>query len=49
MPRSYRDVRDTAIEAARFLQQRHPGAKIALTDMRDRSVVPLDRSPVATA
>ncbi len=38
--RSYRDVRETAIEAARFLQQRNPSAKITLTDLRDRSAVP---------
>ncbi len=37
--RSHRDVRETAIEAARFLQQRNPGAKIAVTDLRDGSVV----------
>ncbi len=44
VPRSYRDVRETAIEAARFLQQRTPGAKITVTDLRDGSVVPFDRS-----
>ncbi len=37
--RTHRDVRDTAIEAARFLQQRNPGAKIVVTDLRDGSVV----------
>jgi hypothetical protein len=44
VPRTYRDVRETAIEAARFLQQRNPGAKILITDLRDGSVVPFDRS-----
>ncbi len=43
VPRSYRDVRETAIEAARFLQQRNPAAKIAVTDLRDGSNVPFDR------
>jgi hypothetical protein len=43
VPRSYRDVRDTAIEAARFLQQRNPGSKITVTDTRDGSVVPFGR------
>jgi hypothetical protein len=33
-------VRDTAVEATRFLQQRNPGAKIAVTDLRDGSIVP---------
>jgi hypothetical protein len=33
--RSHRGYRDTAIEAARFLQQRQPGAKILVTDLRD--------------
>lgn len=41
--RSYRDVRETAIEAARFLQQRNPGAKITITDMRDGSNVSFER------
>jgi hypothetical protein len=41
--RSHRDERHTAIEAARFLQQRNPGAKIAVTDMRDGSVVSFDQ------
>lgn len=39
--RSYRDERDTAIEAARYLRQRNPGAKIAVPDLRDGSPVPL--------
>ncbi len=34
-----RDVRDTAVEAARFLQQRLPGAKIVITDVRDGSQI----------
>jgi hypothetical protein len=32
--RTHRDERDTAVEAARFLQQRPPGAKILITDLR---------------
>ena len=39
--RTHRDQRDIAIEAARFLQQRNPSAKITVTDLRDGSVVPL--------
>jgi hypothetical protein len=42
--RTHRDDRGTAIEAARLLQQRNPGAKIAVTDLRDGSEVPHDRS-----
>jgi pyruvate/2-oxoglutarate/acetoin dehydrogenase E1 component len=38
--RTHREVRATAIEAARHLQQ--PGARITVTDLR--SVVPHDRS-----
>ncbi len=41
--RTHRDLRETAIEAARFLQQRHPGAKIVATDLRDGSRIPFDR------
>jgi RNase P/RNase MRP subunit POP5 len=42
--RTHRDERDTAIEAARLLQQRIPGAKIVITDLRDGSVASFDRS-----
>ncbi len=38
--RTHRDFRETAIEAARFLQRRNPAAKITVTDLRDGSVVP---------
>jgi hypothetical protein len=38
--RSHRDVRETAIEAARFLKQRTPSAIIVVTDLRDGSNVP---------
>jgi hypothetical protein len=37
MVRTHRDVRSTAIEAARFLQSK--GAKIVVTDLRDGSDV----------
>ena len=37
--RTHRGFRETAIEAARFLQQRHPG----IIDQRDGSTVPLNR------
>jgi hypothetical protein len=39
-----RVFRDTAIKAARLLQQRHPGAKVTITDLRDGSDVPFDQS-----
>jgi hypothetical protein len=42
--RTHRDERDTAIEAARFLQQRNRAAKIEIRDLRDGSPVPFDRS-----
>jgi integrase len=45
--RSYRDKRDTAFEAARFLQQRNPGANISVTDLRDGSVVALKVEDIA--
>lgn len=38
--RTYRDRRDPAIDAARFLEQRNPGATVVVTDMRDSSMVP---------
>jgi hypothetical protein len=43
MVRTYRDFRETAIEAARFLQMLNPSAKIAITDLRDGSSVPFER------
>ncbi len=43
--RSYRDMLNNAIEVARYLQQRHPGAKITIIDQRDGSAVPFDRPP----
>jgi hypothetical protein len=43
VPRSYRDQREAAIEGARFLQQRNPGARITVTDLRDGSTVPFAR------
>jgi hypothetical protein len=42
--RTYRDFRETAIEAARLLQQRLPASRITITDVRDGSVVAFDRS-----
>jgi hypothetical protein len=41
---THRDVRDTAIETARYLQWRPPGVTIAITDLRDDSPVRLDRT-----
>ena len=41
--RTHRDFRETAIEAARSLQQRNPSAKIEITDLRDGSPIPVDR------
>jgi hypothetical protein len=38
--RTHRDVREAAIEAARFLEARNLGATIVITDLRDGSVVP---------
>ncbi len=45
MVRSHRDFRETAIEAARFFQQRLPAAKVVVTDLRDGSTIPFHRSP----
>jgi len=45
--RTHRDFRETAIEAARFLQMFNPNAKIAVTDQRDGSAVPFDRQDPA--
>ena len=43
--RTHRDMRETAIEAAKFLPQRNVGAKMVITDLRDGSIVPFDRLP----
>ena len=42
--RTHRDFRETAIEAARSLQQRIPAAKIIVTDLQDGSDVPFGRA-----
>jgi len=47
--RTHRDVRETAVEAARFLQQHNPGVSIVVTDLRDGSALPFDRSGNRTA
>ncbi len=41
--RTFRDFRETASAAARFLQPRLPAAKITIIDQRDGSKVALDR------
>ena len=41
--RSLRELRETAIYAARFHQQRNPAAAIVITDLRNGSSVPFDR------
>jgi hypothetical protein len=46
--RTHRDFRETAIEAARFLQQRLPSAKIIITDLRDGTAVLFDRDPTSS-
>jgi hypothetical protein len=38
--RTHRAFRETAIDAARLLQQRNPGARIVVTDLRDGSEIP---------
>jgi hypothetical protein len=43
--RSFRYHREDAIEAAQFLQQRHPGVRIQVTDLRDGSNVPFPNAP----
>jgi hypothetical protein len=40
--RTHRDVRETAIEAARELQKRNSGARIEVTDLHDGSPVLVD-------
>jgi hypothetical protein len=43
--RTHRDFRETAVEAARFLQMLNPTAKVIVTDLRDGSSVPFKLSP----
>ncbi len=37
--RTHRGFRETAVEAARFLKQRNPSAKIEVIDLRDGSKI----------
>jgi hypothetical protein len=43
IPRSYRDVKETALEAGRFLKSRQPASDIFVVDMRDQSVTAIGR------
>ena len=36
-PRSYRDAADIAIQAAKYLKERHPMSDVLVRDMRDNS------------
>jgi hypothetical protein len=36
-PRSYRDQREIAIEAGKYLKERHPTNEIIVRDLRDNS------------
>ncbi len=40
--RAHREFCETAIQAARFLQQRLPASKVVITDLRDGSAVPFE-------
>lgn len=42
--RTMRDTKVAAVEAARELERRNPGATVVVTDLRDGSVVPHERT-----
>jgi hypothetical protein len=41
-PRSMRDVKETAIEAGKYLKQKQPQREISVRDIRDDSVTVID-------
>jgi hypothetical protein len=44
-PRSYRDIKETAIEAAEYLKRQHPSSKIQVRDIRDNATTPIEFKP----
>jgi hypothetical protein len=41
-PRSMRDLKETAIEAGKYLKQKHPQCDVRVRDIRDNSVTVID-------
>jgi hypothetical protein len=41
-PRSYRDVREVALEAAKYLKERYPKSEVIVRDMRTNASTPID-------
>jgi hypothetical protein len=44
-PRSYRDIKETAIEAAEYLKRQRPNSKILVRDVHDNVITPIDFKP----
>jgi hypothetical protein len=42
--KSHRDVRETAIEAAKYLKELYPQSQVEVRDLRDSSIVPTNVS-----
>jgi hypothetical protein len=46
--RSWRDVQETAIEAARYLKEKHPHSDVAVRDARNGATVSVMMTPHAS-
>jgi hypothetical protein len=46
-PRSMRDLKETAIEAGKYLKQGNPKSEISVRDIRDNSVTVIDGGTIA--
>ena len=44
-PRSYRDIKETAIEAAEYLKRQHPNSKILVRNIQDNTTAPIEFKP----
>jgi hypothetical protein len=47
-PRSMRDLKETAIDAGKYLKHMQPHSEVSVRDMRDNSVTVIDGEKIAS-
>jgi hypothetical protein len=47
-PRSMRDLKETAIEAGKYLKQKQPQSEVSIRDIRDNSVTVIDGEKIVS-
>ena len=45
-PRSMRDLKETALEAGKYLKQMHPQSEVSVRDIRDDTVTVIDGATI---